>query len=80
MPLRMPKLRFTRRVGKILLGIAACILVVFGVAAWQVPKILGNVLTQDVSKMIGRDVSVGDISFNPQKLAQLILRHHGGGA
>lgn len=22
----------------------------------------------------------GDISFNPQKLAQLILRHHGGGA
>ena len=65
MPLRMPKLRFTRRVGKILLGIAAFILVVFGVAAWQVPKILGNVLTQDVSKMIGRDVSVGKITFNP---------------
>ncbi|MDF3848116.1 DUF748 domain-containing protein, partial [Achromobacter denitrificans] len=65
MPLRMPKLRFTRRVGKILLGIAAFVLVVFGVAAWQVPKILGNVLTQDVSKMIGRDVSVGKITFNP---------------
>lgn len=65
MPLRMPKLRFTRRVGKILLGIAAFVLVVFGIAAWQVPKILGNVLTQDVSKMIGRDVSVGKITFNP---------------
>jgi len=61
----MPKLRFTRRVGKILLGIAAFVLVVFGIAAWQVPKILGNVLTQDVSKMIGRDVSVGKITFNP---------------
>jgi len=65
MPLRMPKLRLTRRVGKILLGIAAFVLVLFGVAAWQVPKVLHNVLVQDVSKMIGRDVSVGDISFNP---------------
>ncbi|MCY1199498.1 hypothetical protein D9M72_109020 [compost metagenome] len=65
MPLRMPKLRLTRRVGKILLGIAAFILILFGVAAWQVPKVLGNVLTQDVSKMIGRDVSVGRITFNP---------------
>ncbi len=65
MPLRMPKLRFTRRVGKILLGIAAFVLILFGVAAWQVPKVLHNVLVQDVSKMIGRDVSVGDISFNP---------------
>ncbi len=65
MPLRMPKLRLTRRGGKILLGIAAFVLVLFGVAAWQVPKVLHNVLVQDVSKMIGRDVSVGDISFNP---------------
>ncbi|WP_088142398.1 DUF748 domain-containing protein [Achromobacter xylosoxidans] len=65
MPLRMPKLRLTRRVGKILLGIAAFVLVLFGVAAWQVPKVLHNVLVQDVSKMIGREVSVGDISFNP---------------
>lgn len=65
MPLRMPKLRLTRRVGKILLGIAAFVLILFGVAAWQVPKVLHNVLVQDVSKMIGRDVSVGDISFNP---------------
>ncbi len=65
MPLRMPKLRLTRRVGKILLGIVAFVLILFGVAAWQVPKVLHNVLVQDVSKMIGRDVSVGDISFNP---------------
>ena len=65
MPLRMPKLRLTRRVGKILLGIAAFVLILFGVAAWQVPKVLHNVLVQDVSKMIGREVSVGDISFNP---------------
>lgn len=65
MPLRMPKLRLTRRVGKILLGIAAFVFVLFGVAAWQVPKVLHNVLVQDVSKMIGREVSVGDISFNP---------------
>jgi hypothetical protein len=65
MPLRMPKLRLTRRLGKILLGIAAFVLILFGVAAWQVPKVLGDVLTQDVSKMIGRDVSVGKITFNP---------------
>ena len=65
MPLRMPKLRLSGRVGKILLGIAAFILILFGVAAWQVPKVLADVLTQDVSKMIGRDVSVGKISFNP---------------
>lgn len=65
MPVRMPKLRFTRRAGKILLGIVAFVLVLFGVAAWQVPKVLHGVLTDDVSKMIGRDVSVGKITFNP---------------
>lgn len=65
MPVRMPKLRLTRRAGKILVGIVAFVLILFGVAAWQVPKVLHNVLTDDVSKMIGRDVSVGKISFNP---------------
>ncbi|MGE8704194.1 MAG: DUF748 domain-containing protein, partial [Achromobacter sp.] len=60
-----PKLRFTRRAGKILLGIVAFVLILFGVAAWQVPKVLHGVLTDDVSKMIGRDVSVGKITFNP---------------
>ncbi|EHK63486.1 DUF748 domain-containing protein [Achromobacter arsenitoxydans] len=65
MSVRMPKLRFTRRAGKILLGIVAFALILCGIAAWQVPKVLHDVLTQDVSKMIGRDVSVGKISFNP---------------
>lgn len=65
MPLRSLKLRFTRRAGKILLGIVAVALILCGIAAWQVPKVLQNVLTGDVSKMIGREVSVGKISFNP---------------
>ncbi|KRB09685.1 DUF748 domain-containing protein [Achromobacter sp. Root170] len=65
MPVRMPKLRFTRRAGKILLGIVAFVLILFGVATWQVPKVLHGVLTDDVAKMIGRDVSVGKITFNP---------------
>lgn len=65
MPLRRPKFRFTRRAGKILLGIVAVALILCGIAAWQVPKVLHNVLTTDVAKMIGRDVSVGKISFNP---------------
>ncbi|MFY0480797.1 DUF748 domain-containing protein [Achromobacter marplatensis] len=65
MPLRSLKLRFTRRAGKILIGIVAVVLVLCGIAAWQVPKVLQNVLTGDVSKMIGREISVGKISFNP---------------
>lgn len=65
MPLRMPKFRFTRRLGKILLGVVATALILCGIAAWQVPKVLHNVLTQDVSRMLGRDVAVGKISFNP---------------
>ncbi len=65
MPLRMPKFRFTRRLGKILLGVVAVALILCGIAAWQVPKVLHNVLTQDVAKMLGRDVAVGKITFNP---------------
>lgn len=65
MPLRMPKFRFTRRLGKILLGVVAVVLILCGVAAWQVPKVLHNVLTEDVAKMLGRDVAVGKITFNP---------------
>lgn len=65
MPLRMPKFRFTRRLGKILLGVVATALILCGIAAWQVPKVLHNVLTQDVAKMLGRDVAVGKITFNP---------------
>ncbi|CAB3868396.1 DUF748 domain-containing protein [Achromobacter sp. CF-sbj1-Ac2-l] len=65
MPLRMPKFRFTRRLGKILLGVVVTALILCGIAAWQVPKVLHNVLTQDVAKMLGRDVAVGKITFNP---------------
>ncbi|CAB3655717.1 hypothetical protein CEY09_17335 [Achromobacter marplatensis] len=65
MPLRSLKLRFTRRAGKILLGIVAVVLILCGIAAWQVPKVLQNALTGDVAKMIGREVSVGKITFNP---------------
>ncbi|MGE8640419.1 MAG: DUF748 domain-containing protein, partial [Achromobacter sp.] len=65
MPLRSLKLRFTRRAGKILLGIVAVALILCGIAAWQVPKVLQNALTGDVAKMIGREVSVGKITFNP---------------
>ena len=50
MPMRMPKFRFTRRVGKILLSIVAVALLLCGVAAWQVPKVLRSVLTEDVSR------------------------------
>src|SRR3546814_9877185 len=40
MAFRMPRLRFTRRFGKILLALEAVILVLFGVAAWHVPTVL----------------------------------------
>jgi len=65
MAFRMPRLRFTRRFGKILLAVVACILLLFGVAAWQVPKVLRSALTEDVAGLLGRPVQVGAISFNP---------------
>ncbi|GAB3076071.1 DUF748 domain-containing protein [Bordetella muralis] len=43
----------------------AIILILFGVAAWQVPKVLRSALTGDVAQLLGRPVQVGDISFNP---------------
>jgi uncharacterized protein involved in outer membrane biogenesis len=65
MQLRMPVLKFNRRTGKILLGIVLALLVLAALAAWQVPKLTRNALTQDVSQMLGRQVAVGKISFNP---------------
>jgi len=73
MALTMPRLRFTRRLGKILLWIVAIVLILFGVAAWQVPKVLRSALTDEVSGLLGRPVQVGDISFNPFTLT---LRAH----
>ena len=83
MAFRMPRLRFTRRLGKILLWIVAIILIVFGVAAWQVPKVLRSALTGDVAQLLGRPVQVGDISFNPFTLtvrAQDLAIEQPGGA
>lgn len=84
MALTMPRLRFTRRLGKILLWIVAIVLVLFGVAAWQVPKILRTALTEDVSQLLGRPVAVGDISFNPFTLTvrahDIAIEQPGGAA
>lgn len=73
MQLRMPVLKFNRRTGKILLGIALALLVLAALAAWQVPKLTRNALTQNVSQLLGRQVAVGKISFNPFTLT---LRAH----
>ena len=65
MQLRMPVLKLNRRTGKILLGIVAALLVLAALAAWQVPRLARNALTQNVSQLLGRQVAVGKISFNP---------------
>lgn len=73
MPVRMPRIRFTRRVGRVVLGIVGFILILFALAAWQVPEFTRRALTQDVAGMLGRDVTVGKITFNPFTLT---LRAH----
>jgi hypothetical protein len=73
MQLRMPVLKFSRRAAKILLGIVLTLLVLAGLAAWQVPKLVHGALTQNVSELLGRQVAVGKISFNPFTLT---LRVH----
>ncbi|HYG44052.1 MAG TPA: AsmA family protein, partial [Bordetella sp.] len=84
MAFRMPRLRLTRRFGKILLATAAIILILFGVAAWQVPKVLRGALTDDVAGLLGRPVQVGKISFNPFTLTvrahDLSVEQPGGAA
>lgn len=84
MALTMPRLRITRRLGKILLWIVAIVLILFGVAAWQVPKVLRSALTGDVAQLLGRPVQVGDISFNPFTLTvraqDLAIEQPGGAA
>ncbi|OZI18145.1 DUF748 domain-containing protein [Bordetella genomosp. 7] len=65
MAFRMPTWIFTRRFGKIVLATVAVVLVLMGLAAWQVPKVLRNALTADVAGLLGRPVQVGHISFNP---------------
>jgi uncharacterized protein involved in outer membrane biogenesis len=74
MRLRMPVPRLSRRAGKILAGTVLTLLVLAGLAAWLMPKVVHNALTQDVSQVLGREVTVGKITFNPFTLA---LRAHG---
>src|SRR3546814_3941292 len=80
----MPRLRFTLRFGKIVLASVAAILILFGVAAWQVPKVLRGALTDDVAALLGRPVQVGEISFNPFTLTvrahDLAIEQPGGSA
>jgi hypothetical protein len=54
-------------------GIVGFILLLFALAAWQVPEFTRRALTRDVAGMLGRDVQVGKITFNPFTLT---LRAH----
>ncbi|MFC4278713.1 DUF748 domain-containing protein [Achromobacter aloeverae] len=73
MSLRIPRIRLSRRLGRIGLGIIGFILLVFALAAWQVPNFTRKALTGQVAEMLGREVQVGKISFNPFTLT---LRVH----
>lgn len=69
MRLRMPVLKPSRRMAKILAGTVLTLLVLAALAAWLVPKAVRGALTQDVSELLGRPVQVGEIRFNPFTLA-----------
>ncbi|HEX7388428.1 MAG TPA: DUF748 domain-containing protein [Castellaniella sp.] len=69
MPLRTPVLKLSRRAGKILSGIVVGLLLVAALSAWLVPKALHHALTQNVAQLLGREVKVGQIRFNPFTLA-----------
>lgn len=69
MRLRMPVLKFSRKTVKILGGIVLTLLILAGLAAWLVPKATHKLLTQNVAELLGRQVEVGEIRFNPFTLA-----------
>ncbi|WP_323000228.1 DUF748 domain-containing protein [Castellaniella sp.] len=69
MPLRMPVLKLSRRAGRILAGIALTLLLLAALSAWLVPKAVHHALTQNVAELLGRQVAVGKIRFNPFTLA-----------
>ncbi|MGB3425377.1 MAG: DUF748 domain-containing protein [Castellaniella sp.] len=69
MQLRMPALKPSRKMLKILAGTVLTLLVLAALAAWLVPKAVRSALTQDVSELLGRPVQVGEIRFNPFTLA-----------
>ncbi|WP_424298277.1 DUF748 domain-containing protein [Castellaniella sp.] len=65
----MPVLRLSRRTVKILAGIIGTLLVLAALSAWLVPKAVHHALTQNVAELLGRQVDVGEIRFNPFTLA-----------
>ncbi len=73
MPLRMPGAGFGRRIATVILVLALAMLALLGLSAWLVPYVVRGALTDDVSAMLGRQISVGHIGFNPFTLT---LRAH----
>jgi hypothetical protein len=73
MPSRFPRISISRRFLRITGAVAAFILLLLALAAWQVPEFTRRALTRDVAGMLGRDVQVGKITFNPFTLT---LRAH----
>lgn len=66
---RMPVLKLGRRGIRILAGIVLALLALAALSAWWVPRAVRGALTQDVSELLGRQVQVGEIRFNPFTLA-----------
>ena len=73
MPLRVPGAGVGRRIAKVFLILALAVLALLGLSAWLVPHVVRGALIDDVSAMLGRQVSVGRIGFNPFTLT---LRAH----
>ncbi|WP_345797488.1 DUF748 domain-containing protein [Castellaniella sp. MT123] len=69
MHLRMPVLKLSRRTRRILAGITLTLLVLAALSAWLVPKAVHHALTKNVAELLGRQVDVGEIRFNPFTLA-----------
>ncbi|ARP83552.1 hypothetical protein CAL12_23905 [Bordetella genomosp. 8] len=73
MPRHLPRIRFSRRFLRITGAVVGFVLLLLALAAWQVPEVTRRALTRDVAGMLGRDVQVGKITFNPFSLT---LRAH----
>ncbi|MGB6242466.1 MAG: DUF748 domain-containing protein [Castellaniella sp.] len=69
MSFRMPVLTLSRRAIRILGGIALTLLLLAALSAWLVPKAVHHALTRNVAELLGRQVDVGEIRFNPFTLA-----------
>jgi hypothetical protein len=73
MSLGLKSLRPTRRMARIAGIVLVVLLLLCGLAAWQVPHVVRGLLTDKVAAMLGRQVNVGKIGFNPFTLT---LRVH----